>query len=95
MTPSAWIALGFGLASVVVSLIAAAISYGILKGTVSGMEKRLDVVEQEIGSLAQLKVDVAEVKTALSFLVEQFKDLNASIRWMREPAPAKPRTPRT
>ena len=35
-----------------------------------------------------------EVKTSLGFLVEQFKDLNASIRWMRDPAPPTKRAPR-
>jgi hypothetical protein len=86
MNPTAWIALG----ALAFNALILAIGYGVLKGTVAALENRVRSLEAEIGTLNELKVTVAEVKTSLGFLVEQFKDLNASIRWMREPAPTAP-----
>lgn len=90
MTPSAWIALAVGLATLILNIAALAIGYGVLKGTVEALGKRIEALEVEIGALTELRLTVAEVKTSLGFLLEQFKDLNASIRWMRQPAPDKP-----
>lgn len=88
MSATAWIA----LAALAFNALILAIGYGVMKGTVAALENRVKALEAEIGTLNELKVTVAEVKTSLGFLVEQFKDLNASIRWMREPAPtASPR----
>lgn len=90
MTSSAWIALGFGILSFFLNSAVLFIGYGVLKGTVTALSDRVAAHDAEIGALADLKVSVAEVKTSLTFLLEQFKDLNASIRWMREPAPPEP-----
>lgn len=94
MSPSAWIALAFGGSALCLNLIVIAIGYGVLKGTVAGLALRVSALEVEIGTLNELKVTVAEVKTTMGFLLEQFKDLNSSIRWMREPAPPEPIQPR-
>lgn len=91
MTASAWIALAFGGSALCLNLIVIAVGYGVLKGTVAGLALRVSALEVEIGTLNELKVTVAEVKTTMGFLLEQFKDLNSSIRWMREPAaPGQP-----
>lgn len=90
MNPSAWIALGFGAVTLVLNFAIMAVGYGVLKGTVGAMDKRIAALEVEIGALTELKVAVAEVKVSLTYLLEQFKDLNASVRWMREPAPSEP-----
>jgi hypothetical protein len=57
---------------------------------VAALTRRVDGLAAEMGALTELKVTVAEVRTALGFLLEQFKDLNAAIRWMREPAANTP-----
>jgi hypothetical protein len=44
-------------------------------------------------TVGQLKVAVGEVKTSITFILEQLKDLNSSIRWMREPVPYPPASP--
>jgi hypothetical protein len=93
MNEAAWIALIVGCIGVLLNIVGIAVAYGILQGTVKAIDSRVKALEAEIGTLNELKVTVAEVKTSLAFLVEQFKDLNASIRWMREPAAAK-RQPR-
>ena len=90
MTASAWIALAFGGSALCLNLIVIAVGYGVLKGTVAGLALRVSALEVEIGTLNELKVTVAEVKTTMGFLLEQFKDLNSSIRWMREPAGPEP-----
>lgn len=95
MNASAWIALTFGASALILNLIVLAIGYGVLQGTVRAIDSRVQALEAEIGTLNELKVTVAEVKTSLGFLVEQFKDLNASIRWMRDPAAPGRRAPRS
>lgn len=94
MSASAWIALAFGASALCLNLIVLAVGYGVLKGTVAGLALRVSALEVEIGTLNELKVTVAEVKTTMGFLLEQFKDLNSAIRWMREPAQPEVKTPR-
>lgn len=100
MHAAEWIALVIGAATIVINLITLAIGYGVLRGSVSAMEGRLKVLETEIGALAGLQLQVARVETRLDGMVEQLKDLNSSIRWMRDPASYEPvmpegvRTPR-
>ena len=93
MTPSAWIALGFGSFGVVLNVAVLAMGYGAFKGQFQGAMKRIETLEAELSALSELKVSVAELKTSMTFMIEQFKDLNASIRWMREPAPSEPVRP--
>lgn len=86
MNAPAWIALAFGSAALLMNIATLCIGYGVLRGTVLALQGRVSVLEGEISALTELKVTVAEVKTSLAFLLEQFKDLNASIRWIRQPA---------
>ena len=90
MTPSAWIALAAGIMGLVINAATLLIGHGVLRGTVVALQRRVDTLESEMGALSELKVTVAEVKTSIGFLLEQFKDLNAAIRWMREPAACDP-----
>lgn len=92
MNASTWIALGFGVISLVLNCGALFIGYGVLKGTVQAMGARITALEGEMGTLTDLKIGVAELKTSMGYMAEQLKDLNASIRWMRDPAP--PEAPR-
>lgn len=55
--------------------------------------QRVKTVETEMASLKDLPIQMAEVKVMVANLTEHLKDLNSSIRWMREPAP--PYRPRT
>lgn len=87
MNAAAWIALGIGAISLVLNMSALFVGYGVLKGTVQAMGARITALEGEMGTLTDLKIGVAELKTSMAFMAEQLKDLNASIRWMRDPAP--------
>ena len=51
------------------------------------LSHRVKTIEREIEPLKSLSHQVTRMETRLEGLLEQFKDLNASIRWMREPAP--------
>lgn len=82
-----------GAATILINLITLAIGYGVLRGTVSAIAARLSLLEAEIGAVGGLQLQVARVETRLDGLVEQFKDLNASIRWMRDPASYEPAPP--
>lgn len=97
MNAEAWV----GLVAVVVTLILAgvgqAVSYGMLRGsfraTIDALAARVSALEGEMSALAELKVTVAEVKTTMTFMLEQFKELNSAIRWMREPGGHEPPAP--
>jgi hypothetical protein len=86
MHAAEWIALGFGAVGILINLATLLVGYGVLKGTVLALGSRVATLESELNALSELKLQVAKVETRLEGLVEQVKDLNASIRWMREPA---------
>ena len=66
-----------------------------MKGTVVALGGRVSALEGELRALDELKLDVARLQTRLDTLIEQVRDLNAAIRWMREPdfRPSRARTP--
>lgn len=84
MNPEAWIALTFGALAMGLNVLAFAVGYGVMKGAVAALAARVTALEGEMKALQELKVTVGEVKTTMGFVLEQFKDLNASIRWMRQ-----------
>jgi hypothetical protein len=94
MDVAAWIALAGAVVTVLVNVAAYLIAWGSLRATVGSNTRRIDDLEREMETVGQLKVAVGEVKTSISFILEQLKDLNSSIRWMREPALYPPRPPR-
>lgn len=55
--------------------------------------KRFESLEAELGQIGDLKVSIGEIKTGMAFMLEQMKDMNASIRWMREVPPHTPLPP--
>ena len=91
MPDAAWIVGALGLLLNVGTLL---VGYGVLRGTVTAVRERVAALESEMSALSELKVTVVEVKTTVSFMHEQFKELNASIRWMRKPADYEPEMPR-
>jgi hypothetical protein len=50
------------------------------------LSARVKTIEREIEPLKALSHQVTRMETRLDLLLEQFRDLNASIRWMRDPA---------
>jgi len=51
------------------------------------LTQRVKTLEEEVEPLKAMSIQVAKMEVKLDGLLEQFKDLNASIRWMRQPAP--------
>ena len=62
------------------------IAYGMLRATVGALSERVKSLETEMKAMGEIKVHVAELRTGFTFMMEQFKELNASIRWMRGPS---------
>lgn len=86
MTAAVWIAVvGVGV-TVLVNLIGYAVAWGILKTTVGTLKEEVEDLRDKVDALSDLHLKVVKIETRLDALLEQFKDLNASIRWMREPA---------
>lgn len=57
MTPEAWI----GAAALTLNVLVLAIGYGVLKGTVAGIEARVKALESEMTAISSLKADVARI----------------------------------
>lgn len=97
MDPAAWIALAGAVATAGINFGGYFIAWGVMKATVVALTSRVAVLEGELRALDELKVDVARLETRLDALIEHVRDLNASIRWMRDPAEpraARPLPPR-
>ena len=89
MDSAAWIALAGALVTIGINLGGYFIAWGALRATVVALASRVAALEGELRSLDELKLDVARLETRLDALIEHVRDLNASIRWMREPAEAR------
>lgn len=90
MTAAAWIAVVVGVAGLFINIGTLLVGYGVLRGTVQALASRVTTLEGEMRTLADLKTDVAVVQATLEGVKEQLKDLNASIRWIRQPAEYEP-----
>lgn len=86
MTPSAWIALAGAVITLAANLAGYLIAWGVMQGTVNALVVRVSALESEMGALGELKIKVAEIATRQETWIEQLKELNAAIRWMRGPA---------
>ncbi len=59
------------------------VAWGALKSTVKGLADRVSAHEADSATVGELRVQIARVETRLDALLEQFRDLNSAIRWMR------------
>jgi cell division protein FtsB len=74
------------LAMAIVALcVTAAVQLGGLLIWGAGLTHRVKAIEREIEPLKALSHQVTRMDARLEGLLEQMKDLNAAIRWMREP----------
>lgn len=87
MTAASWIALAIGSVGLMLNVIAIAVGYGVLKGTVTAIDGRVRALEAEIGAINELKVAVGKIEAKQDAMAESMRDLAASVRWMRSPAP--------
>jgi hypothetical protein len=90
MNAAAWIALAGAIATAGINLGGYFIAWGAMRATVVALTGRVAVLEGELRALDELKLDVARLQTRLDALIEHVRDLNASIRWMRDPAEPRP-----
>jgi hypothetical protein len=89
MDPAVWIALAGALATAAINAGGYLIAWGVMKGTVSALAGRVGALEGELRALDELKLDVARLETRLDTLIEQVRDLNALLRWTREPGASR------
>ncbi|HZL00463.1 MAG TPA: hypothetical protein VFC47_11250 [Caulobacteraceae bacterium] len=74
-----------------VVLVAVAIQFAGLLIWGATLTNRVKQLEADMAPLRTLSTTVARIETRMDGLVEQLRDLNASIRWMRDPAPFAPK----
>jgi hypothetical protein len=89
MNAEAWIALVVGGTALLLNVSTLLIGYGVMKGTLSALHARVTALEVEMSALNDLKVTVARIGERQDMWIEQLRELNASIRWMRSPALAE------
>jgi hypothetical protein len=70
--------------NLIVGIIANLLVIGVAWGS---LHQRVKTVESRLAGLEDLDTRMARVETRIDGLYEQMKELNASIRWMREPSP--------
>ena len=85
MDASSWIALAIGGTTLLLNVIAIAVGYGALTGAVTAMDSRVAALEREMGTLNELKIAAGKMETKQEAIVDQLRELNASVRWLREP----------
>jgi len=95
MNAAAWIAVAGAILTLILNVAGYLVAWGVMKGTIKALGDRLTAVEGEAKAIGEIKVELATVKAQLAGLLEQFKDLNASIRWMRDPAEHGQQAPRS
>lgn len=78
-----WITLALAALGAVVWLVR-------LEGRAHDAQRRCDELKERLSSLEDVDVRVARIETRLDAVFEQLRDLNASIRWMRQPAGREP-----
>jgi len=88
---SEWIGLAGVLIAAGVNVGGYLVAWGAMKGQVGALGGRVAALEGQLRSLEELKLDVARLQTRLDTLIDQVRDLNAAIRWMREPAETRSR----
>lgn len=79
MTTAAW--------ATVIGLIFTAVVQG-LSVVIWGarLTQRVKALEEEIAPLTAMSIQVAKMEVKLDGLLEQVRDLNANLRWLRQPA---------
>lgn len=84
MNPAAWVA----FVGIILALLVQAVGLVIWGARLT---QRVKTLEAEVEPLKQLTLQIARMEVHLTGLLEQFKDMNASIRWIRQPADYDPR----
>lgn len=96
MDSGSWIAVvGISL-TILINAGGYLVAWGVMKNSVSALAKRVDALEIEAKAIGEIRVQIGKLEAQMVSVLEQLRDLNANLRWMRqevvdEQAPAKPR----
>lgn len=74
---------GVSLGQLLLAVSAVLLSGGVAWG---GLLARVRSLESEVATLGGMGERIARVETKLDGIVEQLRELNRSVQWMREPA---------
>lgn len=79
MTPAAWAAV---IGTILLALVQA---FGLVIWG-ARLTQRVNTLEEEVEPLKAMNIQVAKMEVKLDAMLEQFRDLNANLRWLRQPA---------
>lgn len=85
--------LGFSWATMTVLISGLAVQGVALVIWGARLTQRVKTLEAEVEPLKQLAIQFARMEVKLDGLLEQFKDMNASMRWLRAPTGYAPGDP--
>lgn len=83
MSAPVWIALAGMAVTLLLNLAGWLVAWGGLKTTVKALGDRVTALEGEIAVLGEIRVQIARIEARMEGVVEQLRDLNSAIRWMR------------
>lgn len=97
MDNGSWIAVvGLGL-TIAINAGGYLVAWGVMKNSVTALSKRVDALEIEAKAIGEIRVQIGKLEAQMVSVLEQLRDLNANLRWMRqehvpeEAAPARAR----
>ena len=87
MSGPAWNAALGVILTLLLNLATFAFAWGRVNSTVNRLKEDVEGLQKEMKGLQELEKQVARMAERQDMWIEQLKEISASIRWMREPAP--------
>jgi len=86
VSPAIYVALAGLILTLLVNGAGWMLLLGKKDGALTALTARVSSLESEVKAIGKLELQVAKIGERQDMWIEQLKDLNASIRWMRDPA---------
>ena len=86
MSENTWLALLGVAVTLALNIAGYLVAWGALRSTVEALGARVEALEGDAGAVGEIRIQIAKIETRLDGLLEQFRDLNSAIRWMRADA---------
>jgi hypothetical protein len=93
MSSAQWLVIAGLVLTVLLNLAGYLVAWGVMKGTVADLRLRVEGLESEMSAMREINGKIIRLETKVDGIFEQLRDLNTSIRWMREPAEYMPPPP--
>lgn len=86
MTPVVWVALGGLTVTVLLNIGGHLVAWGVLKGVVQALDRRVEALEKEIAAVSAIRVDIGKLETKMDDQSRRLDETNALLRELAKPA---------